>query len=285
MIQIHTDGPIGVKFEAWLAKARKAREEMIEEYREKGEAPDPNRYQKVWKELKDLFLIEIFHNKCAFCEASLSTANFAAHVEHYRPKSGVTVGRAKIEHTGYFWLACEWYNLLLVCQNCNGGHSDVVSHPGKAIEFPVDGPRICQPSDDPAEWRNELESEEPLLLHPYFDHPEDHIAFSRLGVPYAKDDSKRGRATIETCHLDRENLCSARRETAESVFLRRLYRHGETLRATTPRSEPVSEDRFREEDPFSAWLQCSAPWMMKELMTRMGIATLPAETASSGTSS
>src|SRR4051794_40282979 len=109
MIRIITDGPIGIEFAAWRTKAEKARRAMIQEYAEKGKAPDPNRYQSIWKELKDIFLVRIFHGKCAYCEARFQPANTPPHVDHYRPKGEVTVERNLIDHQGYFWLACEWY--------------------------------------------------------------------------------------------------------------------------------------------------------------------------------
>jgi len=53
------------------------------------------------------------------------------------------------------------------------------------------------------------------LLHPYFDKPEEHIAFDNNGVPYPKNGSKKGRETISVCNLEREELNQARRRTRE----------------------------------------------------------------------
>jgi len=266
MIRIQTDGPVGARFEAWRTKAEKARSEMVREYEEKGTPPDPNRYQKIWKELKEIFLLDTFQGKCAFCEANLQLANFPPDVEHYRPKRGVTVAGKSIDHPGYFWLACEWYNLLLVCRNCNSAHSDLVAgrrnrHPGKAKEFPINGERICKPSDDPATWAEELESEKPLLLHPYLDDPEQHIAFSSLGVPYAKNGSERGKATIEACHLDRESLCEARRALADDFVKKRLYSLMEGQRKSLHDAG----------DPFSAWLKEAFPILLSKKLAPDGL--------------
>src|SRR5207244_3555440 len=97
--------------------------------------PDPDR--EVWKGLKELFLNELFHKKCAYCEGKVS-GHFPLDAEHYRPKKEVTEGRTRLGgHPGYFWLAYEWYNLLLACRDCNSGHSTgeqgvSMTHPGKA---------------------------------------------------------------------------------------------------------------------------------------------------------
>lgn len=262
MIQIKTRGPINSEFADWRVRAEKARDEMLREFRETGKVPDPDRYQPIWRELKERFLIKVFRSKCAFCEARLSPANFPPDVEHYRPKKGVTAGRTAIEHTGYFWLACEWYNLLLACRNCNSAHTDGVSHPGKATEFPVEGERIGRPSDDPAKWESELKAERPLLLHPYYDRPQKHIAFSDLGVPYPKDSSKHGRATIEACHLDRESLCSERIEHANELVQKRLY---------AVIAAPKKKKFVRPEDPFSAWLQHAVPGLVTKILNRGGL--------------
>jgi hypothetical protein len=267
MIRIETEGPIGDEFIAWRLKAEKARNKMIKDYLETGKRPNPDKYQKIWKELKEIFLVEIFHGKCAFCEASLQLTNCPPDVEHYRPKKGVTVDREKIEHPGYFWLACEWYNLLLVCRNCNSGHSEDVaagqrkSHPGKGREFPIGGERICKPSDNPTLWAKDLESEKPLLLDPYFDDPEKHIAFSDLGVPYAKAKSARGLATIKACHLDRDGLCTARRTFANDLLRKRLH----TL------MEIGDTKLFRPDDQFSAWLKHALPMLLKEKLEKSGM--------------
>jgi len=77
------------------------------------------------------------------------------HVEHYRPKGKVTVrtdendqtSREVIDHPGYFWLAYEWYNLILSCPYCNTSHAtedqkEKIKHPGKLNEFRINGKRV-----------------------------------------------------------------------------------------------------------------------------------------------
>jgi hypothetical protein len=207
----------------------------------------------------------MFLRKCAFCEVRFQLPNAPLHVDHYRPKKEVTVGRQTIDHKGYFWLACEWYNLLLVCHNCNSGHSELIAgkrekHPGKANEFPIGGERVYFPSKDPTLWAKDLESEKPLLLNPYLDDPEEHIAFSELGVPYAKKKSNRGKETIEACHLHRESLCTARREVAQELMRRRLH---SALEKPTKFCERT--------DPFSAWLRHAIPVLVKKMLEETGL--------------
>lgn len=76
-------------------------------------------------------------DKCWYCEAKCARAPFD--VDHFRPKLGITVDRVKLTgHSGYYWLAYEWWNFRLSCQRCNRPEKDDTGtlH-GKANEFPV----------------------------------------------------------------------------------------------------------------------------------------------------
>jgi 5-methylcytosine-specific restriction endonuclease McrA len=211
MIRVDTSGPVGDNMASWRTRAQKARDKAIRLWRETGKVPKPN--PEIWKDLKEQFLNELFHWKCAYCEGKFP-AHAALDVEHYRPKGKVTEGGDDVEHPGYFWLAYEWHNLILACRNCNSGHSttpengDKVSHLGKACEFPVEGERVRSPSDSPEQWLDELETERPLLLHPYFDDPEEHISFDSIGCSVGTTD--RGNATIKACDLNRVALIDER---------------------------------------------------------------------------
>ena len=213
MIRIRCFGPIGDEYIRWCKSATRARKKLISTWIESGERGEPN--STVWKELKEIFLNEVFHGKCAYCEGRTRAQN-PLDVEHYRPKKGVTSDRVGTSHSGYFWLSYEWFNLLLSCRNCNSGHPYVdadgnqCTHPGKATEFRVMGIRVDTPSPTAEGWFSDLEREEPLLLNPYFDDPEEHIAFDHLGYPIPL--TERGRETITVCHLDRIDLVEARWE-------------------------------------------------------------------------
>ncbi len=97
-----------------------------------------------WSLLKK-WLASASGHKCWYCEAKSSRAPFD--VDHFRPKLGITVGGVKlVGHTGYYWLAYEWWNFRLSCQRCNRPEKDYSGtlH-GKANEFPIqDEAHRCQ---------------------------------------------------------------------------------------------------------------------------------------------
>jgi len=151
--------------------------------------------------------------KCSYCE-SYSEATAPLQVEHYRPKKGINPkDTAGYEHPGYYWLGLEWTNLLLSCPTCNGKGA-------KGIRFPIRGSRaapaypvelsegakvlnrqFCNAADAP------LVDENPLLLNPEIDHPEDYLTFDVNGNIIAHGhDLPRGRSTIKICKLNRPLL-------------------------------------------------------------------------------
>ncbi|PZQ65432.1 MAG: endonuclease [Phenylobacterium zucineum] len=124
-------------------------------------------------------LEELFHGKCAYCE-SLYASQAPVDVEHYRPKGRV---EGDPQHTGYWWLAAEWTNLLPSCLDCNRRRKQlapVISgdlvvlyermKTGKQDSFPVQGVRAALEPDD-------LVAERPLLLDPTRDDPDAHLAY------------------------------------------------------------------------------------------------------------
>jgi hypothetical protein len=304
MIKIKTDGPVGDQYKDWCAAAVKARKKILDDWQaskdakaqkdapanpaaepnqvagasknakgdqKTSEAKFPSLNQQVWSDLKKIFLNDIFHEKCAYCEGKVA-ANFPLDVEHYRPKKEVTENRLSTGHQGYFWLAYEWYNLILACRNCNSNHSsrcdgEYVPNPGKLNEFPVSGKRVTEPSGNPEQWQAELEGEEPLLLNPYSDNPAEHIAFDDKGVPYPYNQSERGRQTIKICHLDRFELIEARRDKAkESVRIRIIDRLADLAKGL----KSVDDPYFECSESFSAWLNHSADLMTQGLRKPFG---------------
>lgn len=277
MIKVTTQGPIGEEFEDWRKRAEKARDKLIKNWKETGEISNLN--SNVWQDFKIIFLNDLFDEKCAYCEGQ-PTAHFTLHVEHYRPKKGVTerieeddpIKRESIEHPGYFWLAYEWYNLILSCPDCNTKHrshplDDSESHPGKLNEFRVQGRRIQKPSENPESWQNELKEEKPILLHPY-DEDEDadpakHITFEANGVPYPVGGSQRGRETIEVCNLDRHRLVKDRLGEREKAYNR-------ISRACNSKGDE-NEPLFGKDEQYSAWMNQCVTFKMFEILNRQGI--------------
>ncbi len=139
-------------------------------------------------------LDNLFHGKCAYCESFYAKTQ-PVDVEHYRPKGAVE----GTEHTGYWWLAMDWENLLPSCIDCNRRRNQRTPKPdqqgsmvlltskgdfargksfntGKQSAFPLatNSPR--------AEWdktkkSEDVSGEQRLLLDPTRDPPENHLVF------------------------------------------------------------------------------------------------------------
>lgn len=148
----------------------------------------------------------LYPDKCAYCESN-SEVVASLQVEHYRPKKKVT---EEVSHRGYYWLAWEWTNLVYACARCNQGGT------GKGFKFPIAGTRC---TEEP-KLNNELDyeqfnashatltGEQPLLLHPEIDNPEEHLTCEIDGK--LRGLTTRGTRTIEICGLNRSPLIKAR---------------------------------------------------------------------------
>jgi uncharacterized protein (TIGR02646 family) len=164
----------------------------------------------------------IYNGKCAFCEQT--PAGSPPQVEHFRPKGGVT----GVDHTGYYWLAYEWSNLLLSCGNCNstkGNNFDLFNNVDR-----VEYPSIL--SDGIDEYANfilhrPLIIERPKLLNPEIDDPQRHLAFTPSGEIFHLSD--RGEESKIRYNLNRDELYvngrKTKRDGIESKFLTRLNRY------------------------------------------------------------
>lgn len=151
-------------------------------------------FPSKWKIVKD-HLIDLFHGKCAYCEAKFTATGFGD-VEHYRPKGRVHGQQGP----GYYWLAYEPSNYLPSCQICN--------QRAKGDNFPISGMR-AKSKDDP------LNVENPLLMNPYQDNYEDHLEFipTSGGAPHADrlpggviSKTDKGKASIGTLEIYREPI-------------------------------------------------------------------------------
>lgn len=158
-------------------------------------------------------LNSLFHDKCAYCETRVGAAG-PLDVELYRPKGGVAESPS---HSGYWWLAADWQNLLLSCPDCNRQrkHQDsgqwTVS--GKANRFPLadESKRAFGPHD-------ELDREAPLLLNPCVDDPQEHLIFDWNGKVIS--DTIRGQTTIAVLGLNRSRLVVERARIARDARLK-----------------------------------------------------------------
>jgi uncharacterized protein (TIGR02646 family) len=166
--------------------------------------------QSTYASVKEELLSDAIQaGKCCFCEAKLyekGTNQIQGDVEHFRPKNGYKqdINADAILKPSYYWLAYDWDNLLFACQVCN-------NRPYKENKFPLidDSRRAMSHHDD-------ISLEQPYLIHPAQEDPEEHITFSR---EFIRGITERGRITIEILGLDREGLNDMRREYLPDIVL------------------------------------------------------------------
>lgn len=166
-------------------------------------------------------LRQLAGGNCAYCESKIGGVG-ARQVEHYRPKGSV---EGDPNHSGYWWLALDWDNLLPTCRDCNQSlrqhivtedmtreeveelnSKDPTHSFGKASQFDIRGTRaVCATCN--------LDDEDPLLINPCQMDPASHLDWhlsSQLPVisPREQDDgpSVYGEYTIRTCALNRAEL-------------------------------------------------------------------------------
>jgi uncharacterized protein (TIGR02646 family) len=149
-----------------------------------------------YKLVKEELLI-IQHQKCCYCEAKLydkskGTHQITGNVEHFRPKSAYIqdIDSNSEEKPAYYWLACDWDNLLFSCEACN-------QLPNKGTKFP-----LINPEQRAKNHHYSIEKEKPYLINPAMENPSEHITFRQeqiIGL------TPRGEMTIKILGLDRLN--------------------------------------------------------------------------------
>ena len=152
----------------------------------------------LWQEATSI-IRAVFRDKCAYCETPIPAT--ASTIDHFRTKGGAVNlnGQKSPEH--YWWLAYEWRNLYLACNEC------VLA---KANKFPVKGPRMEIDTD----W-SQTNTEKAMLLDPCSDDPEKHLVFSEEGFVAAA--TERGEVTIDVLNLNRPGLISQRQSEIKTV--------------------------------------------------------------------
>ena len=161
-------------------------------------------------------LKKLFHNKCAYCESK--TDHVASmDIEHYRPKSGVVGSDGRYHETHYYWLANNWDNLLIACQNCNRQHktknrNGELEITGKANQFPIEYEGDRAPELATA---TQLKDEKPLILNPCEDNPDDHLVFLEDGTVVSE--TTKGQVTIDILGLNRQDLMIRRSDLAARI--------------------------------------------------------------------
>ena len=119
--------------------------------------------QTLWSEDKvKHFLYQSQYGKCCYCERKRDE-KAETDVEHFRPKAKL---QETLNHLGYWWLAYNWDNLLISCKKCN-------QH--KGAKFPLkDGTKRAFSEND------DLKKEEPVLINPLTESPENFIKYDIL---------------------------------------------------------------------------------------------------------
>jgi uncharacterized protein (TIGR02646 family) len=123
-------------------------------------------------------LADLFHGKCAYCESEYLAVH-PCEVEHWRPKHEVVDGRGRVLRPAYYWLAADWDNLFPSCIDCNRRRYYRIANDGgsnarllgKQNLFPL------APGSRRARRPGQHEGEEPALLNPCRDKPEDYLEF------------------------------------------------------------------------------------------------------------
>jgi uncharacterized protein (TIGR02646 family) len=167
-------------------------------------------------------LSAVQHGKCAFCEAKILHTQ-PGDVEHFRPKKAWSEAAGKpMQRPGYYWLAYEWTNLVLSCEECN--------RRGKKNLFPL--------ADEAKRARSHharLEDEAPLFVDPAAEEPSEHLGF-RQEVVFPR--TERGSITRDTLDLNRETLQEHRREHLETI---RMLREAALVLGKDPLVEALYE--------------------------------------------
>lgn len=228
----------------WAKRAAQARAKAIED---RDEGREHVFQDAIWSDLKKWLLDRVFYGKCAYCEAPVEVTGFGD-AEHFRPKGKVTIlVNEKMQtvqvngqdHPGYYWLAYEWRNLFPACSQCNTA--------GKMNHFPVAKTHItCHDlnRDDP----NALDTlEEPLLLNPYKDRPQEYLRFGERGVVSAIESNPRALVSISTYRLDRRALEIERQTRQELVWTKFL----DAMKAADGTSRRVLEPYIQGREPYS----------------------------------
>lgn len=156
-----------------------------------------NHYKNQFKKNDTKNALDSMSSTCVFCQQKLTIATSnedARSVEHFRPKAK------------YWWLAYSWDNLFPVCIACNRA---------KDNEFECNGTIITNiRSGDLADIHTLAADyqvvEQPKILHPELDIPENHLKYE-LNGKIENDGSDRGKYTIDTCQLDRLDLIGKRK--------------------------------------------------------------------------
>ncbi len=140
------------------------------------------------------------YQKCCFCERKTEIGD----IEHLRPKNAYQQKEGEpLAKPGYYWLAYKWDNLFFCCEKCNRSY--------KRNLFP-----LVDESKRAKSHLDDLNTEEPLFIHPEKENPEKFIEF--IGIhPQAINNNTRGQTTIKRTRIDRPFLDERRLATYKAM--------------------------------------------------------------------
>lgn len=197
-------------------------------------------------------LKRLFNGKCAYCESPILTIT-VGDIEHFRPKAAVVTDDKKTLKPGYYWLAADWDNLLLSCNNCNRkttqeefeGESFTM---GKANQFPIDDERVRCKSH-----KGNIEKEEcvRLLINPCTEDPEEYLEYLENGAIKAKDQPdafkvKKAERSISVYALLRDPLVKERAKLVKDIqyHIADLLEIREEIVIAKKEGDKSQEDRY-----------------------------------------
>ncbi len=153
----------------------------------------------IWSEVKEIFS-KLQNNRCVYCQRALAGTTFGSgehDLEHFRPKGRVSAypspndsvrfsfSTGSSQANGYYWLTYSLENYAVACISCNRGL--------KADGFPISGTRGTAKTS----VANLNVTEQPLLLFPFVDDPEEFITFfGQTPMPKFKRGIKYRRALV-----------------------------------------------------------------------------------------
>jgi uncharacterized protein (TIGR02646 family) len=154
--------------------------------------------------------------RCAICSRDGASEKAKISPHRLRPAQDAVASDGSISRRHYWWLAYAWQNLFPACAGCQTA---------QGAKFPVKGDRVSVGSAHAL-----LEREEPLLLDPCLDDPEQFFIYLESGEVVSRD--ARAKATIETFDLNRPELIDERALTsfATKEQIRDLARQLDTAR-------------------------------------------------------
>lgn len=186
-------------------------------------------------EVKEV-LQRLQHNKCCYCERKTS-----GQIDHFRPKRAIRQSKGSNRiHPGYYWLAYQWDNLLLACEDCNLKKSD------------------CFPLEDPGQRvRNHLDHldrEAPLLLNPYeVADPGEHLTFDGSAC---RPRTARGRETVTLLELNRPILQDERQRVLNTLeILSNVARDPEQSDTLRRQASDAMDSCARTDAPYTAMVR------------------------------